>query len=47
MTAKAYLDSRPDATRAQIQEALSNVLCRCFTNARMLRAIYRYAEEAR
>lgn len=47
MTAKAYLDRNPDATRAQIQEALSNVLCRCFTNARMLRAIYRYAEESR
>ena len=47
MTAKAYLDSNPDATRAEIQEALSNVLCRCFTNVRMLRAIYRYAEEAR
>jgi len=47
MTAKAYLDRNPEATRPQIQEALSNVLCRCFTNARMLRAIYRYAEEAR
>ena len=47
MTAKAYLDSNPNATRAQIQQALSNVLCRCFTNTRMLRAIYRYAEEAR
>ena len=47
MTAKAYLDSNPNATRAQIQQALSNVLCRCVTNARMLRAIYRYAEEAR
>ena len=47
MTAKAYLDSNPNATRAQIQQALSNVLCRCFTNARMMRAIYRDAEEAR
>ena len=47
MTAKAYLDRNPNATRAQIRDALSNVLCRCFTNARMLRAIYRYAEEAR
>ena len=47
MTAKAYLDSNPNATRAQIQQALSNVLCRCFTNTRMLRAIYRYAEESR
>ncbi|MDA0205045.1 MAG: (2Fe-2S)-binding protein [Acidobacteria bacterium] len=47
MTAKAYLDRNPNATRAQIRDALSNVLCRCFTNSRMLRAIYRYAEEAR
>lgn len=47
MTAKAYLDHNPDATRPQIQEALSNVLCRCFTNVRMLRAIYRYADEGR
>jgi nicotinate dehydrogenase subunit A len=39
MTAKALLDKNPRATRAQIQEALSGVLCRCFVNVRMLRAI--------
>ena len=39
MTAKALLDRNPKATRAEIQQALSNVLCRCFTSTRMLRAI--------
>ena len=29
MTAKALLDRNPRATRAQIQQAMSNVLCRC------------------
>ena len=45
MTAKAYLDQNPRATEAQIRQALSTVLCRCFTNVRMLRAIERYARE--
>ena len=39
LTAKAFLDKNPRATAAQIQQALSNVLCRCFTHTRMLRAI--------
>ena len=43
MTAKAYLDQNPRATAAEIRQALSTVLCRCFTNVRMLRAIERYA----
>jgi aerobic-type carbon monoxide dehydrogenase small subunit (CoxS/CutS family) len=43
LTAKAFLDQNPKATDAQIQEAMSGVLCRCFTNVRMLRAIRRYA----
>jgi len=43
MTAKAYLDQNPRATEAEIRQALSTVLCRCFTNVRMLRAIERYA----
>ena len=45
LTAKAYLDKNPKATGAEIQQALSNVLCRCFTNVRMLRAIERYRQE--
>jgi nicotinate dehydrogenase subunit A len=45
LTAKAYLDKNPKATGEQIRQALSNVLCRCFTNVRMLRAIERYRQE--
>ncbi len=44
MTAKAYLDRNPNATREEIQQALSGILCRCFTGVRMLRAIERYAQ---
>lgn len=44
LTAKAVLDARPDASDAEIREALGGVLCRCFTHTRMLRAIRRYAD---
>ena len=44
LTAKAFLDERPRATDAEIQQAMSGVLCRCFTHVRMLRAIKRYAQ---
>ena len=47
LTAKAFLDQNPKATDAQIQQAMSGVLCRCFTHTRMLRAIQRYAALAR
>lgn len=43
MTAKAFLDRNPKATREQIEQAMSGVLCRCFTHVRMLAAIERYA----
>jgi nicotinate dehydrogenase subunit A len=45
MTAKAFLDKNPKASEEQIGQALSGVLCRCFTNVRMLRAIHRAAQE--
>jgi nicotinate dehydrogenase subunit A len=45
LTAKTYLDKNPKATGEEIRQALSNVLCRCFTNVRMLRAIERYRQE--
>lgn len=45
LTAKALLDNNPKATDADIRQGLSNVLCRCFTHTRMLRAIRRYADE--
>ena len=44
MTAKAFLDKNPNATDAEMQQALSGVLCRCFTHVRMFRAIRRYAD---
>jgi nicotinate dehydrogenase subunit A len=44
LTAKAFLDRNPRATDEQILQALSGVLCRCFGNGRMLKAIRRYAD---
>ena len=44
MTAKAFLDKKPKATDTEIRQALSGVLCRCFTHARMHRAIKQYAQ---
>jgi len=44
LTAKAFLDQNPRATEADIRQALSGVLCRCFAHARMLKAIRRYQE---
>jgi nicotinate dehydrogenase subunit A len=43
LTAKAFLDQNPAPSDAQLQQALSTVLCRCFAHTRMLRAIKRYA----
>ena len=45
MTAKAFIDKNPKASETEIQQAMSGVLCRCFTNVRMLRAIQRYGKE--
>ena len=45
LTAKAFVDEHPKPSDAQIQDALSGVLCRCFAHTRMLRAIRRYAQE--
>ena len=44
LTAKAFLDKNPRATEPQIQQALSGVLCRCYVNVRMLKAVNRYAK---
>jgi nicotinate dehydrogenase subunit A len=40
MTAKAFLDKNPKASDQEIQQALSGVICRCFTHVRMMRAIF-------
>ena len=42
MTAKAYLDSNPRATDAEVQQAMSGVLCRCHAHTRMMSAIRKY-----
>lgn len=47
LTAKAFLDQSPNATSNEIRQALSGVLCRCFTHTRMLRAIERYQRGVR
>jgi nicotinate dehydrogenase subunit A len=44
LTAKAFLDKNPKATTAEIQQALSGVMCRCFTHVRMHKAIEKYAK---
>ena len=43
LTAKAFLDQNPKASETDIRQAMSGVLCRCFTHARMLAAITKYA----
>jgi nicotinate dehydrogenase subunit A len=45
LTSKAFLDQNPKATDEQIHQAMSTVLCRCFTTTRMMRAIKKYATE--
>jgi len=45
LTAKAFLDKTPKPSDAQLRDAMSGVLCRCFTHQRMIRAIKRYAEK--
>jgi nicotinate dehydrogenase subunit A len=47
LTAKAALDRNPRATDADLRQALSGVLCRCFGQRRMQQAIARYAREVR
>jgi nicotinate dehydrogenase subunit A len=46
LTAKAFTDQNPRASENQVREALSGVLCRCFTHARMIRAIVDYGRRA-
>jgi nicotinate dehydrogenase subunit A len=46
LTAKAFLDRNPRASEKEIEDAMSTVLCRCFTHTRMHAAIRRYATAA-
>jgi nicotinate dehydrogenase subunit A len=45
LTAKVFLDKKPKPTEPEIQQAMSRILCRCFTSLRMLRAISRASKE--
>jgi nicotinate dehydrogenase subunit A len=45
LEAKVLVDTNPNPSDRDIQQALSGVLCRCFVHTRMLRAIKRYAKE--
>jgi len=45
MTGKAFLDKNPKASEAEIAQALSGVLCRCFTSVRMIKALHRAGQE--
>ena len=45
LTAKVALDKNPRASETQLQQALSNVLCRCGAHTRMLKAIRKYQQE--
>ena len=42
---KVFIDQQPNATEADINQALKGLLCRCYAHARMLRALARYAKE--
>ncbi len=45
LTAKAFLDRNPNPSDAEIEQAMSGLLCRCGTHVRIMRAVRRYAEE--
>jgi aerobic-type carbon monoxide dehydrogenase small subunit (CoxS/CutS family) len=47
LTAKAFLDQNPRANDAEIKQAMSGVLCRCFTHNRMFEAIKQYSSSTR
>ena len=46
MTGAALLARKPEATRAEVQQALAGNLCRCGTHERILRAVLRAAGSA-
>jgi len=45
MTSKAFLEQNPKASKEEIAQALSGVLCRCFTHVRILAAIAKAQKE--
>lgn len=47
LTAKGVLDAKPNASDDEIRDALGGVLCRCFAQVRMMRAIRKYADRSK
>jgi nicotinate dehydrogenase subunit A len=47
MTAKAFLDVRPDPSEAEVREALRHNLCRCGTHVEIVKAVMLAAERGR
>jgi nicotinate dehydrogenase subunit A len=43
---KAFIDNQPNATEAEITQALTGLLCRCYAHTRMIKALVRYAKES-
>ena len=43
---KAFIDQQPNATEAEITQALKGLLCRCYAHTRIVRALVRYAKES-
>src|SRR5882762_4392632 len=41
---KAFIDQQPNATEAEITQALKGLLCRCYAHTRIVRALVRYAK---
>jgi nicotinate dehydrogenase subunit A len=41
----AYLNQNPNASRAEIVQALSGIICRCHAHVRMINALVRYGQE--
>jgi nicotinate dehydrogenase subunit A len=41
---KVFVDQHPNATQADIEQALKGLLCRCYVHNRMVRALVRYAK---
>ena len=43
LSAKALLDKNPKAQKPEIERVLQGIICRCFTNARIVQAIDKVA----
>jgi len=41
---KVFMDQQPNATEAEITNALNGLLCRCYAHTRMMKALVRYGK---